>query len=253
MEATKPAIIDQPKALTVPTNVDPEKEIEFARRCANALLTVIQNKKKPVTLNGEQYIEFEDWQTIGRFYQHTVGIEWTKAISGKDKIIGYGARAVVYNKDGLVVSSAEAQCTRQEQNWERKPDFQIRSMAQTRASAKALRNVFSWVVVLAGIKPTPAEEIEAYVAPARQTQNLAPSEPEPGEYLYVPEEPSPAPQKPKTSVKASDKKVISDAQLKLIKKLIIEKKQIAPADLESYNSAQASKFISELLSIKSTS
>jgi len=32
-------------------------------------------------------------------------------------------------------------------------------MAQTRAGAKALRNVLAWVVVLAGYRPTPAEEL----------------------------------------------------------------------------------------------
>jgi len=42
---------------------------------------------------------------------------------------------------------------------ERVPLHQIASMAQTRACAKALRNVLSWVVVLAGYKPTPAEEM----------------------------------------------------------------------------------------------
>src|SRR5262249_527648 len=40
------------------------------------------------------------------------------------------------------------------------PMFQLASMAQTRANAKVLRNVLSWVAVLAGYKPTPAEEIE---------------------------------------------------------------------------------------------
>jgi hypothetical protein len=34
-------------------------------------------------------------------------------------------------------------------------------MAQTRACAKALRNVLAWVVVLAGYAPTPAEEMES--------------------------------------------------------------------------------------------
>lgn len=40
------------------------------------------------------------------------------------------------------------------------PLFQLRSMAQTRACAKALRQVFAWVVVLAGYKPTVAEEMD---------------------------------------------------------------------------------------------
>jgi len=34
-------------------------------------------------------------------------------------------------------------------------------MAQTRACAKALRNVLAWVVVLAGYAPTPAEEMDS--------------------------------------------------------------------------------------------
>ena len=39
------------------------------------------------------------------------------------------------------------------------PLFQLKSMAQTRAGAKAFRMVVGWVVVLAGYKPTPAEEM----------------------------------------------------------------------------------------------
>jgi hypothetical protein len=44
----------------------------------------------------------------------------------------------------------------------KKPLFQLRSMAQTRAEAKALKGVFSWVVVLAGYRPTPAEELTGH-------------------------------------------------------------------------------------------
>ena len=40
------------------------------------------------------------------------------------------------------------------------PLFQLRSMSQTRACAKALRNALAWVVVLAGFQPTPAEELD---------------------------------------------------------------------------------------------
>lgn len=40
-----------------------------------------------------------------------------------------------------------------------KPLFQLRSMAQTRASAKAFRHKLGWVVVLAGYSGTPAEEM----------------------------------------------------------------------------------------------
>lgn len=46
-----------------------------------------------------------------------------------------------------------------ETNWRGKPLFQLRSMAQTRACAKALRNVLAFVPVLAGYEATPAEEM----------------------------------------------------------------------------------------------
>jgi hypothetical protein len=44
-------------------------------------------------------------------------------------------------------------------NWRNKPLFTLKSMAQTRAGGKALRQMLSWVVVLAGFKATPAEEM----------------------------------------------------------------------------------------------
>ena len=59
----------------------------------------------------------------------------------------------------MIVGGAEAYCMRDEENWKEKPWFQLASMAQTRAGAKALRNVLAWVVVLAGYRPTPAEEL----------------------------------------------------------------------------------------------
>lgn len=39
------------------------------------------------------------------------------------------------------------------------PFFQLRSMAQTRALSKVLRNVLSWVVVLAGYQPSSVDDI----------------------------------------------------------------------------------------------
>jgi hypothetical protein len=51
-----------------------------------------------------------------------------------------------------------------ESKWSDKPLYQLRSMAQTRAQAKALRGVLAWVAVLAGYNPTPAEEMDGVKA-----------------------------------------------------------------------------------------
>ena len=48
--------------------------------------------------------------------------------------------------------------------------FQLRSMAQTRACSKCLRNVLAWVVVLAGYRPTPAEEMDGVFQQRTQSQ-----------------------------------------------------------------------------------
>jgi len=137
----------------------PEIVLEEARRAATALHDVISSKPKPVKYNGETYLELEDWLTVARFYGLTVRTRSTQYVEyGGAR--GWEAVADVWSiATEQVMSSAEAMCLSDEPNWSRKPMFQLRSMAQTRACAKALRNVLSWVVVLAGYRGTPAEEM----------------------------------------------------------------------------------------------
>lgn len=152
----------------------PDVVLEEARKAAAALADVISKKKKPVIFNGEQYLEFEDWQTLGRFYGVTARIRATRHVTFGDdpdfQIQGFEAAAEAFLvSTGQVISSAEAMCLNDEQNWMQKPLFQLRSMAQTRACAKCLRNVLAWVVVLAGYKPTPAEEMQQQTSAVENT------------------------------------------------------------------------------------
>lgn len=186
----------------------PEVVIEEARKAAKVLTDVLKAKPNKVMMNGEQYLEFEDWQTVARFYGATAKVKETEFIS-YGGVNGFLAKAVVVRADGVEISAAEAMCMNDEEKWSSRtkyvyayvladgskseeeppkdqivwvdnpnkpgkkmpkrerivagevavPLFQLRSMAQTRACAKALRNVFAWVVVLAGYKPTVAEEL----------------------------------------------------------------------------------------------
>jgi len=137
----------------------PEAVLSEAQRAAKSLADVVSNKKKPVIMNGEQYLEFEDWQTVGRFYGVTAKVVSTEFMD-LGGVQGFLARAVAIRADGMEISAAEAMCMNDEPNWKSKPLFQLRSMAQTRACAKSLRNVLAWVVVLAGYRATPAEEMQ---------------------------------------------------------------------------------------------
>lgn len=139
--------------------MDPEAVLIEAQRAAAALQRVVASKKKPVILKGEQYLEFEDWQTIAKFYGLCVNTLDAQPIEVFG-VNGAKARAEVIDlRTGQVVGGAEAYCMKDEINWQDKPWFQLASMAQTRAGAKALRNLLAWVAVLAGYKPTPAEEM----------------------------------------------------------------------------------------------
>jgi hypothetical protein len=197
-EFSETAIVRQvPGAISV--NRPPGLVLKEAREAARALKEVIDAKAKKVEFNGQTYLEFEDWQTIARFYGVSCKVTKTEFVTFGD-VKGFEARAVVLLvSNGLEISAADSMCLNDEENWgmrakyewrdildeqgkliwefnkkmkknlpkrervkvseEPTPLFQLRSMAQTRACAKALRNVLAFVPVLAGYAPTPAEEM----------------------------------------------------------------------------------------------
>lgn len=61
--------------------------------------------------------------------------------------------------DGTVISKAEAFCSNLEESKHRDAEYSIMSMAQTRATGKAFRIAFSWIMAMAGYEATPAEEV----------------------------------------------------------------------------------------------
>lgn len=178
METRDLATIDQATGEMLPAVPDtfsmtraPAETLAQAQQAAKLLMGVIRQKPKPVRFNGETYLEFEDWQTVAAFFGVTVGCEKVEPIE-LGGVTGFVAYAVARRSDGQVVSSADAVCMKDEPNWRTRPLYAVRSMAQTRACAKALRNVFAWVAVMAGYKPTPAEEMPIAVIEARAAPHV---------------------------------------------------------------------------------
>lgn len=137
----------------------PADVVIYGKESAQELTKIVSSRERKLVMQGKQYLFFEDWQTIGKFYGVTAKVTNTQEIKEGDKLIGFVASAVAVAGD-KEISGADAECTYDEQNWQSKPRFQLRSMAQTRACSKALRNCLAWVAVLAGYEPTPAEEME---------------------------------------------------------------------------------------------
>ncbi len=149
------------EASGTPATMDnaPAVVLAEAQKAAAALHDVIRRKPKPVTINGETYLEYEDWATVGRFYAVTAGLESDPEYVEIGGAKGFKATAVAL-RNGQVISRAVGYCLDDEERWAKAPTYQVASMAQTRANAKVLRNVLSWVAVLAGYKPTTAEEMD---------------------------------------------------------------------------------------------
>ena len=148
---------------------DPVVIIERAVRIANALKRVIVAKHLVKNIKGKEYPVVEAWQTLGAMLRLSWPTEWTRKTAD-----GWEARVVVKDRYNNIIGAAENECERSEDRWKHAPGFQIRSMAQTRTTAKALRSVLAFIMVLAGYEPTPAEEMERTQRPTQKnTQPLS--------------------------------------------------------------------------------
>lgn len=148
---------------------DPVEVVEKATAVADALKGVIEKQQLFTVIQGKKHIRVEGWQLLGSMLGVTAICVGTEPVEG-----GFKATVEARSADGRVVGRADALCTKGEKNnrWtEAKADDYARlSMAQTRATSKALKGPLGFVVSLAGYATTPAEEM-TFVEP-EQPPNL---------------------------------------------------------------------------------
>lgn len=149
---------EQPPPTTLFRTDDPEEVVERASSAAAALKRVLTEQRLTSSIQGREHVRVEGWQTLGTMLGVTSVCMWTRRL-GDDKTGGWEARVEARTLDGRVIGAAEAECFRSERTWKSRDDYALRSMAQTRATSKALRSVLAFVVTLAGYDPTPAEEM----------------------------------------------------------------------------------------------
>lgn len=153
---------DQNKQITI-KNKSPKEITNFGVKAAKQLVDLVNQNKWAVNIQGNNYLRFEAWQTVGKFFNNTVKTLETNPIEVFG-VKGFEAKSVVIdNNTGMEIGRGEASCMYDEKNWAGKPQYALKSMAQTRAGSKALKQVYSWVVVLAGYQATPLEEIGAEI------------------------------------------------------------------------------------------
>jgi hypothetical protein len=157
----------------------PEAIVAEARLCADALIAAVKRNNWVQRFGGRDHLFFEAWSFLGAMYRVTPRTRETRLVQIGD-VVGYECTAEAFHvPSGIVIGSADAMCLNDEDNWSFRPTyeydpqsrrkvqtgerpvplFQLRSMAQTRAQAKALKGPFSWIIAMAGYAPTPAEEL----------------------------------------------------------------------------------------------
>ena len=138
----------------------PAAVVEFASGAARVLSDVIERQKLYVEISGRRHVRVEGWTTCGALVGVFPRVEWCRRMDREDEV-AYEARVSVRRTGtGEELSAAEAMCSSAESRWRGRDENAIRSMAQTRATSKALRLPLAWIVTLAGYDGTPAEEME---------------------------------------------------------------------------------------------
>ena len=154
---------------------DPVEVVEAATRVADALAAVIRAKGLYSVIQNKAHVRVEGWQLLGSMLGVTAICTATEEVEG-----GYLATVEARTADGRVVGRADALCTKHERRgpWKSADDYARLSMAQTRATAKALKGPLGFVISLAGYQTTPAEEMtfaepETSAAPDSAAENGA--------------------------------------------------------------------------------
>jgi hypothetical protein len=139
---------------------DPSAVVVRATAVSKPLANVIKDRKLFASINGRRHVTVEGWTLLGTMLGVFPVVIWSRAIEN-----GWEARVEARTLQGEVVGAAESQCTRLEKTWKTRDDYALRSMAQTRATSKALRLPLGFVMAIAGYDATPLEEMVSDVPP----------------------------------------------------------------------------------------
>lgn len=143
---------------------NPAEVVARSTEAADALVDVIKAKGLWVKIGPKAHVLVDGWTLLGSMCGVFPVVVWTRKLTDPD---GWEARVEARTMAGVVVGAAEAECLRSEKQWGSRDDYALRSMAQTRATSKALRGPLGFIVHLAGFSATPAEEMQAdYTPPA---------------------------------------------------------------------------------------
>lgn len=162
-EALVPIVEESPRVELGVIRADrPAQLVALATEAANALADVVESRKLYSMIQGKKFVKCEGWTTLAAM----LGVTPHEIATVEQDGIFTATVELRRLTDGSPVARASAECGAPDELdrqgkplWSARPRYARRSMALTRATAKACRLAFSWIMVLAGFQPTPEEEI----------------------------------------------------------------------------------------------
>lgn len=152
----KAIVISEQVQLGTLNATSPNDVIVRATDMAGVLADIIDKRKLFSSISGKKYVRVEGWSTLGAM----LGV-LPREVSVVEHENGDFEAVVelIRTSDGMVIGRASAIVSSDEKNWSTRERFARRSMAITRATGKAYRLGFAWIMTLAGYEGTPAEEM----------------------------------------------------------------------------------------------
>jgi hypothetical protein len=143
---------------------DYKQVIEKAKDIASILSKTIQDNKLFTDIQDKKYVHCEGWVMAGAMLGLFPEITEIRE-ERNNRGVKYIATCEIKTSDGRTIARGQSECASWERNRQKRhfEEYEIRSMAQTRAVSKAFRLLLSWIMVFGGYEPTPAEEMEAEI------------------------------------------------------------------------------------------
>lgn len=134
----------------------PESKVVHAAAIAKELKKIIDSQGMFAVIGKSKHVTCEGWTTALAL----LGIVPREKSVIRHPDGTYEASVDLVNfATGTIVGGASAICGMDEKTWADRPEYARRSMSITRATGKAARLAYSWIIKLAGYSPTPSEEM----------------------------------------------------------------------------------------------
>jgi hypothetical protein len=138
---------------------DPIEALEKASRVAQYMAAKCSGEKFVSVISGRNYPKVDWWTSVGMALGLFAQVESVQRVfTDNPKEIKYEAWVAIYHGAARVGRAPHIASSLEGQSWSRS-EASIHSMAITRATGKAFRIGLSGLAVLAGLEPTPAEEM----------------------------------------------------------------------------------------------